>query len=228
MNRDTLSKSARAADQPLCLAGVESSPTSRLMSRIARCRKSISRALATFIFVLLIMSDPSPVPWLNLLLEIAGVLLIGAAVLGRIWCALYIAGRKNAELCIDGPYSICRNPLYLFSFFGAVGFAFVAGSLPIGLALVPLFWCYYHFVIKNEEICLSSLFGTAYEAYRAGVPRIIPRPNLYWSRPRLEIDPHIMLRAMSDVAWFLIALALSEIIEPLQRTAKQYSAGLFI
>jgi protein-S-isoprenylcysteine O-methyltransferase Ste14 len=93
-----------------------------------RWRKSISRALAVLIIASLIMSEPPSAAWLKLMLRIAGVLFIGAAVLGRIWCALYIAGRKNTDLCIDGPYSICRNPLYLFSFFGAVGFAFVAGS----------------------------------------------------------------------------------------------------
>jgi protein-S-isoprenylcysteine O-methyltransferase Ste14 len=104
-----------------------------------RWRKSISRALAVLIIASLIMSEPPSAAWLKLMLRIAGVLFIGAAVLGRIWCALYIAGRKNTDLCIDGPYSICRNPLYLFSFFGAVGFAFVAGSLPVGISLVPLF-----------------------------------------------------------------------------------------
>jgi protein-S-isoprenylcysteine O-methyltransferase Ste14 len=203
-------------------------PASRPKSVFERWRKSISRALAVLIIAFLILSDPSHMAWLNLPLKIAGVLFIGAAVLGRIWCALYIAGRKNTDLCSDGPYSLCRNPLYFFSFFGAIGFAFVAGSLSVGMALVPLFWCYHHFVIKNEEARLSALFGAAYETYRATVPRIIPRPNLYWSRPCLTVDPHVMLRAISEVAWFLIALALSEMIEPLQRTAKRYLAELFI
>lgn len=185
-----------------------------------RWRKSISRALAVLIIASLIMSEPPSAAWLKLILRIAGVLFIGAAVLGRIWCALYIAGRKNTDLCIDGPYSICRNPLYLFSFFGAVGFAFVAGSLPVGISLVPLFWCYHHFVIKNEEVRLSILFGAAFKAYRAKTPRIIPRPTLYWSRACLTVDPNIVLRALSEVAWFLIALALCELIEPMQRLAE--------
>ncbi|MEY3773908.1 MAG: hypothetical protein RLZZ129_688 [Verrucomicrobiota bacterium] len=185
-----------------------------------RWRKSISRALAVLIIAFLIMTEPTTAAWLKLMLRIAGVLFIGAAVLGRIWCALYIGGSKNTDLCIDGPYSICRNPLYLFSFFGAVGFAFVAGSLPVGISLVPLFWCYHHFVIKNEELRLSALFGAAYKAYRAKTPRIIPRPNLYWSRPCLMVYPNIVLRALSEVAWFLIALALCELIEPMQRLAE--------
>lgn len=219
MNPDPIRQSTCAADRPLCVAGSDSLQTSRRKSGFERWRKSISRALAVLIIAFLVMSDPPSAVWLKLLLKIAGVLFIGAAVLGRIWCALYIAGRKNTDLCIDGPYSLCRNPLYLFSFFGAVGFVFVAGSLPVGIALVPLFWCYHHFVIKNEEVRLGALFGAAYEAYRAKVPKIIPRPDLYWSRPCLTVDPHIMLRAISEVAWFLIALALCELIEPMQRSA---------
>ena len=42
----------------------------------------------------------------------------GIGAFGRIWCSLYIAGYKNNVLVIEGPYSMCRNPLYFFSFIG--------------------------------------------------------------------------------------------------------------
>ena len=47
----------------------------------------------------------------------------GIGAFGRIWCSLYIAGYKNNVLVIEGPYSMCRNPLYFFSFIGGLGVA---------------------------------------------------------------------------------------------------------
>ena len=47
-------------------------------------------------------------------LFLAGMILVGIASLGRMWCSLYIAGYKDDKLVTDGPYSLCRNPLYFF------------------------------------------------------------------------------------------------------------------
>src|SRR5690349_15131041 len=53
-------------------------------------------------------------------IEWAGMILIFICVCGRTWCSLYIGGRKISELVAVGPYSISRNPLYVFSIIGAV------------------------------------------------------------------------------------------------------------
>lgn len=194
------------------MTGGEISTAASVTLGFARWRKPFSRLIGAAFIALLVLTDSPHSPLLELTAKISGILLISAAVLGRIWCALYIAGRKNAELCIDGPYSLCRNPLYLFSFLGAVGFAFAVGAIPLGLALVPVFWVYHHFVIQSEEAHLRSLFGSAYVDYCAKVPRFLPLPSLYWSRSRLTIDLHNTLRALSEVAWFLVALAVAEFI----------------
>jgi protein-S-isoprenylcysteine O-methyltransferase Ste14 len=34
----------------------------------------------------------------------------------RLWSTLYIGGRKRVVLVSDGPYSLCRNPLYVGTF----------------------------------------------------------------------------------------------------------------
>src|SRR6185503_11217281 len=54
------------------------------------------------------------------IIEWIGMVFIGLCVVGRIWCSLYIGGRKNFELIQDGPYSLVRNPLYLFSVIAAL------------------------------------------------------------------------------------------------------------
>ena len=56
----------------------------------------------------------------------AGILLVAlgltsAAAVGRLWCSLYIAGYKKSCLVTDGPYAMCRNPLYFFSMLGVWG-----------------------------------------------------------------------------------------------------------
>jgi len=184
--------------------------------RFARWRKPVSRLLAAGFLILLVLTTSPDAPFVVLALEIVGFLMIIAAVLGRIWCALYIAGRKNAELCCDGPYSLCRNPLYGFSFLGVVGLAFVARSMPLGLILIPIFWGYHHFVIRSEEIRLREIFGDTYTQYCIVVPRLWPRLGRYWSRSRLTVDPRVIGRALSEVAWFLIAVACLEVVEHLR------------
>ena len=54
----------------------------------------------------------------------AGLVLTFIGCLGRVWCLVHIAGRKNNELVMEGPYSLCRNPLYLFGLIARVGVAF--------------------------------------------------------------------------------------------------------
>ena len=71
----------------------------------------------------------SGLPLAQALLFQDGIFLVIAAVLGRFWAILYIGGRKNQMIMLDGPYSICRHPLYLFSTVGAVGFGLMLGSV---------------------------------------------------------------------------------------------------
>lgn len=140
-----------------------------------------------------------------------GYVCVVLATLGRIWCAVYIGGRKDDELCTDGPYSLSRNPLYLFSLIGAVGL-FLAARKPLLLfALVP-FGVYYHWVIVGEEERLAGKFGSAFVQYRNRVNRLLPSFARYVTKDRFEVYQKVVLRSMIDASLFLWAFLLLEIL----------------
>jgi protein-S-isoprenylcysteine O-methyltransferase Ste14 len=81
---------------------------------------------------------------------------------------------KDVVLQTTGVYGIVRNPIYLcdllFSFGIAVGF----GSV-IGVALIPVWWIAFLFVVQMEEISMERALGQAYLDYKRRVRgRIIP------------------------------------------------------
>jgi protein-S-isoprenylcysteine O-methyltransferase Ste14 len=93
-------------------------------SAVERYRGLVLWFLYNGIFAAVIFS-PSPSERSHLFecSEIASYLLVAVATVGRLWCGIYVFGRKSKALCLDGPYSICRNPLYIFTFLGALGVA---------------------------------------------------------------------------------------------------------
>jgi len=152
--------------------------------------------------------------------EIGGFVLIGIGSLGRIWCGIYIAGRKNKVLCQDGPYSICRNPLYAFSFIGTIG-VILGAQLPwAALVAIPLFLFYYRLVIRDEERTLLKLFGSEYGDYCSRVHRLWPRLSVYWTRDELTIQPRKVVSAIIDASWFLWMIILLE--------SREHIAALFL
>ena len=99
------------------------------------------------------------------LLSLVGVIFIGIAVIGRVWCGSFICGFKNATLVMTGPYSAVRNPLYFFSFIGAVGIGLTTQTLTIPAIICVIFWLYYMPVMKTEEKKLLSIHGAEFEKY---------------------------------------------------------------
>lgn len=180
-------------------------PARRGRTRVERLRKPVSWLAAASLVPLWFYLPRIGSPALADAAFSAGLLAVIAAMLGRLWCALYIAGRKNAELCQDGPYSLSRNPLYVFSFVGALGVALASGRPGLVPVVAVLLVAYYHFVVKSEEDRLAALFPRSYPAYRAGVPRGLPRLHGYHTRTALTLDPRDVTRAMREVVWFPVA-----------------------
>ena len=146
-------------------------------------------------------------------MEITGFLLLIIAALGRVWAFAYIGGRKNQELCQGGPYSMTRNPLYVFSFLGVCGAGLALQSLALFVTAAVFFLAYYAVVIRAEERRLREIFGPAFDAYCAKVPRFWPRWHVTPSDTDLTMSPRLLKRCLLEVFWFLAAIVVIEIIE---------------
>ncbi len=148
--------------------------------------------------------------------EILGFLLVGLATIGRVWCGLYVFGRKSKELCQDGPYSICRNPLYLFTFMGAMGVALGSERILVVIVFGLIYCSYYWLVVRLEERRLGKLFGKEFEQYCAKVRRFVPGFRSYQSRERIEINPHLVFKRIAKGIWFLWLFTALELIKALK------------
>jgi protein-S-isoprenylcysteine O-methyltransferase Ste14 len=151
------------------------------------------------------------------LLQMTGVILIFAAILGRFWSILYIGACKNRMIVEVGPYSICRNPLYLFSTIGAVGFGLLLGSILLAVLFGAVFASVLYVTARREEAYLRSAFGPVHDRYVARVPRFWPNPRLFTTPETVEVSvPHLRAN-LKDALVFLALLPLVELVGMLQR-----------
>jgi protein-S-isoprenylcysteine O-methyltransferase Ste14 len=187
---------------------------SKKTSKIEKLRMPLSRVFAvigSFFCVTFISKIHGTL--LGESIESVGFLLLMVSSVGRIWCSIYISGRKDRELCSEGPYSICRNPLYFCSFLGAIGFGLALQSFVIAAVLALSFLILYQFIIRSEESRLIHLFGPSFENYIKTVPRFFPA----WRKPTtvdsLVVRPRIVERSMREVVWFLFVIIIVEVLE---------------
>lgn len=182
-----------------------------------RLRKPVSFLMAAIFLVLLVITKPANFgSLLYEILEQSGFVLVFVAVLGRIWCTLYIAGRKNRELCTVGPYELCRNPLYLFSLIGLVGICLAAANILLAIVAATAYLLYYQGVIRGEERRLAAIFEADFDRYVASTPRFWPRWRIPRSCAILQVDSRIFTRSLAEVIWFLLAITFIEVVEILK------------
>ena len=155
-------------------------------------------------------------PQLEHPVEHLGLIAIMVCVLGRAWCSLYIGGRKKQEIVTCGPYSLCRNPLYVFSFIGAFGIGAQTGSLTVGATFAVACWIVFRIVASREEGFLTSAFGDTYRSYVVRTPRFVPNLRLWRDEAELSVRPAFFLRTVRDGLVFLLALPVFEGLEHLQ------------
>ncbi len=149
-------------------------------------------------------------------LEAFGLALIAVCIVGRAWCSLYIGGRKKAEIVDRGPYSISRNPLYVFSFMGAFGVGAQTGSVTLACLFLLLTVAVFYATVKREEAWLTGAFGQTYLDYCARTPRFGPDFSKWRDAESLDVRPRFFLTTLRDGLVFLLAVPLFESIEKLQ------------
>lgn len=188
------------------------------LQRIQRYRKWTLRLGVVLLLALVCFTragfDRSSV-WHHVI-EVIGMMAIMVCIVGRGWCSLYIGGRKKTELVTSGPYSMCRNPLYVFSFIGAFGAGAQTGSIAIGVVSAALCWAVFRHVVLREEAMLAERFGQAFKRYVNTVPRF--RPTWFRWRDEKEIScrPALFLATTRDAMWFWIAIPVLDGVKLLQ------------
>ncbi|CAM5773080.1 sodium:proton antiporter [Labrys miyagiensis] len=194
--------------------------TSIDINAVQTIRRFVLGTLGVFGFVVLLFTDST---WQNTAgsgmdetIESVGLVLMAIAIVGRTWCSLYIGGRKKQIIVEEGPYSICRNPLYVFSFIGAAGAGAQFGSVTTAILVCAITVVVFAIVTHKEEQFLRDKFGLIYEAYCERVPRFIPDFRLWRPVPTLEIQTSLVTRTFLDACLFLAAYPIAEAVEWLQ------------
>ncbi|MGA2401510.1 MAG: isoprenylcysteine carboxylmethyltransferase family protein [Syntrophobacteraceae bacterium] len=137
------------------------------------------------------------------LLNFAGLSCVIISAFGRVWSSIYISGYKTGALVELGPYSVTRNPLYLFSLIGAVGIGLASGSLLILALLTLSFGVYYPFVIRKEEQDLKGRHGPEFLSYMERVPGFFPKLSLYSEPATYLVKTKELKRALLDASYFM-------------------------
>lgn len=138
----------------------------------------------------------------------AGLGLIIVCIVGRTWCTLYIGGQKKRGLVTMGPYSVVRNPLYVFTLLGAAGMGSLSGSLSLAAICGAFASVVFASVVRQEEQFLLAAFPSDYPAYAARVPRFWPRLSGWQDAEHLVVRPLLVNRTFLEASLFLLAAPL--------------------
>lgn len=125
--------------------------------------------------------------------RLAGLLLVLAGELLRLWAVRHIGviSRTRSDrigpLVDSGPFACVRNPLYLGNILLWVGFTLSAGLVWLAPLVAALLAFEYHAIVRWEERLVDSRIGAPYRAYKARVPRWLPRPAARRPTPTLPL-----------------------------------------
>ena len=180
-------------------------PASRLVS-----------AAAVFFLVFSTSCWENQSPMTTTALFTLGMFFVAIGSLGRMWCSVYIAGYKDRTLITQGPYSVCRNPLYFFSTFGALGVGCCTETLTFPLAILVAMVLYYPLVVRKEERRLREYFGSDFDAYAKRVPAFFPKLPLFAEPETYTVKPAAYRRHMFSALWFVWIVGLLELAEGLK------------
>lgn len=149
-------------------------------------------------------------PIVDSVLFFSGIFLVSVAALLRAWSILYIAGYKQRYLITQGPFSICRNPIYLSTVLGFFGLALDTGTITYPIIALIAFLLYFYTHVRSEETKLLALHGDRYVAYCRRTPRLIPDFSLLDEPAEYQVRPAEFRRWLTDAIWLFLGLGLIE------------------
>jgi protein-S-isoprenylcysteine O-methyltransferase Ste14 len=159
--------------------------------KLSRLRKISWKLILVYAFVVAVvaLADRSPDKWRRWTFAAGGALLL-ASIWVRLWAAGHLV--KNKVLTVTGPYAYVKNPLYIGTFLGMVGFAFVAMGDPhnpwylrhfnwmvLGAGILAFAGYYVPYKKKREGDRLHEIFGEAWDHYDRAVPDYVPSLRRY-------------------------------------------------
>ena len=112
--------------------------------------------------------------------DVLGPFLVVGAESLRLWGVRHIGtiSRTRSErmgpLIENGPFQICRNPLYLGNMILWSGLAVTAGLLWMLPIIIVALGLQYHAIVGWEESMLAARYGDRYHEYVKKVPRFWP------------------------------------------------------
>ena len=146
-------------------------------------------------------------------IELVGYLFLLIGLVIRMWSILYVGGRKSKRLITEGPYSICRNPLYIGTFFLTVG-AGLCFENPLMLFVSLVLVVPAHLlVVRMEEAHLESIFEGEFRKYAKEVPRYWPRFRSYVASETLTISTRAVRRIAVDTVAVLLLPEVEDLLE---------------
>jgi protein-S-isoprenylcysteine O-methyltransferase Ste14 len=139
--------------------------------------------------VLIAFADRSPEKWKRWNFW-TGVALLAVSLWVRLWASGHLV--KNKVLTVTGPYAYVKNPLYIGTFLGMVGTAFLTMGDPtaiwyfrhlnwmiLGLGVLAFAGYYVPYKKKREGERLHEIFGEAWDHYDRAVPDYFPSRTRY-------------------------------------------------
>jgi protein-S-isoprenylcysteine O-methyltransferase Ste14 len=147
-----------------------------------------------------------PNTWQYIALAVTGHLLVVVCALGRLYATAFIGGHKTSTLVTYGPFSVVRNPLYVFSFIGVLGIGLLSMSAsvliiaPAGAAML------FASAVIDEERALLERFGQEYLSYFESVPRFMPALRKYRAPETVLMHPVALKSGAIDAFYWFLAI----------------------
>ena len=190
----------------------------KILFAIAGSRIVVSRIFGLGILVLLLFTGHSfgQETITDLLFEVSGLFLLTICTVGRLWALMYISGNKRRELITEGPYSMTRNPLYVFSLIGGIGIGLASENVLILALIVVFYLLYYPFTILAEEEKLANKFGQIYEEYKKRTPGFFPKFSLYKEPELYQVKASSFALNFLGGIWFIWIFIFMNFVEKLQ------------